>query len=154
MLLLLSSCSIFFKSEGPKSALGKEYHLSFKDDAWNFKKNERSDYVYQNREDGRILLSNSFCEEFQEGTLKDLAVKTFKTVDKFKVLKEESLNFHEREAYRIHGQGIVDGVAVQVHLLNTRRNNCYFDFVAISPIAAITKSNADFEKFLSSVDFQ
>lgn len=152
LLLLLSSCSIFFGSDSPKSAKGSEYKLKFSEPNWVSKKDERSDYVYENKVDGRILLSNSFCEEFQEDPLDQLALKTFRTINNFKAHKKDYTTFNNREAYRVSGTGEVDGVKVNLNLLNTRRNNCYFDFLSIDPMTA-TKDSA-FEKFLNAVEFQ
>lgn len=152
LLFLLTSCSIFFGSDTPKSAKGSEYKLNFDQNNWEAKKDDRSDYVFANKDDGRILLSNSFCEEFQEDPLDQLALKTFRTINKFKASKKDYTTFNNREAYRVSGTGEVDGVKVNLNLLNTRRNNCYFDFLSIDPMNA-NKDDA-FEKFLSSVEFK
>ena len=152
LLFLLTSCSIFFGSETPKSAKGSEYRVAFDQSHWKLKKDDRSDYVYENERDGRILLSNSFCEEFQEEPLDQLALKTFRTIGQFKVSKKDYTTFNNREAYRVSGTGEVDGVKVNLNLLNTRRNNCYFDFLSIDPMSA-TKDGA-FDKFLNAVEFQ
>lgn len=155
-LLLVSSCSIFFGNKQPDSAKGKQYKINFQQDQWieNKKNEERSDYVWTNKEDGRILLSNSFCEEFQDQPLDVLAKRTFNIVDDFKVEKKDYMTLENREAYRLEGKGKVDGVPVGLILVNTRRNNCYFDFVAITPLKSAKSEHADFEKFLKSVSFK
>lgn len=152
LLLLLSSCSIFFGSETPKSAKEKGYSIKYQSSDWLKKKDDRSDYVFENTKDGRIFLSNSFCEEFQDQPLDRLALKTFRTVDKFKSLKKEYVTFHNREAYKVSGTGVVDGVKVSLKLMNTRRNNCYFDFLAIDP--QNTSGDGAFDAFLNSVEFK
>lgn len=151
-LLLLSSCSIFFGSEAPRSAKDRYYQVNFKKDHWDAKKDQRSDYVFENTKDGRIILSNSFCEEFQDQALDRLALKTFRTIDNFTVKKQDYTTFNNREAYRVSGSGEVDGVRVNLQLLNTRRNNCYFDFLAIDPEASTT--DTVFDDFLSAVEFK
>ena len=155
-LLLVSSCSIFFGNKQPDSAKGSQYKINFNQENWieNKKNEERSDYVWTNKEDGRILLSNSFCEEFQDQPLDELAHRTFKAVGSFKAGEGKFTTFNDREAYRLEGIGKVDGVAVELHLLNTRRNNCYFDFVSITPVSLTNDRVADFDKFLSSVVFK
>ena len=155
LLFLISSCSLFLKPPESISAKGSMYKMNFDTSGWDQKKDERSDYIFVNKEDGRILLSNSFCEEFQEQGLDILARKTFNTVKKFKITKESYTTFHDREAYRLEGKGEVDGVSVGLKILNSRRDNCYFDFVAITPVkVAKTSHEADFENFLKSVDFK
>jgi hypothetical protein len=152
-LLLFSACSLLVGgSDAPKSAKGSRYVVGFKKSGWPPKPDPRSDYVFENRVDGRILLSNSFCDEFQEQPLDQLAAKTFSSVSKFVVKESTYTTFQDREAYRILGSGQVDGVHVTLQLLNTRRNNCYFDFLAISP-AGTPRDEAPFEDFLRSVEF-
>ncbi len=153
-LLLLTSCSLSFGPEQPASAKNKMYKVRFNESEWIQKKDERSDYVWENNSDGRILLSNSFCEEFQDQPLDKLATKTFNTIDELSIKKQDYTTFNNREAYRIEGKGSVDGVPVGLRLLNTRRNNCYFDFVAITPLKSAKDDLSDFEKFLDSVEFR
>lgn len=153
-LILLTGCSLFFNTKAPESAKGNEYKIKFSSTDWIQKKDNRSDYVYENNQDGRVILSNSFCQEFQDEALDNLATKTFRTIGEFKSKKGEYTTFHNREAYRLEGEGSVDGVKVGLKLLNTRRNNCYFDFVSISPLKTSTQSSADFDAFLNTVEFK
>lgn len=153
-LLFVNACSLSFGPDQPPSAKGDEYQVKFQSAEWKQQKEDRSDYVWVNKLDGRILLSNSFCEEFQDQPLDRLATKTFNTVDELVIEKKSYTTFHDREAYRIEGKGKVDGVPVGLQLLNTRRNNCYFDFVSITPLKSAEKTHLDFEKFLASVEFK
>lgn len=153
-LLFISGCSLYFGGKDqPKTAKGSRYSIPFSMPHWVYKKDKRSDYVFENDLDGRILLSNSFCEEFQEQSLERLATKTFKTVDGFKTKVSEYTTFQNREAYRIEGTGKVDGVPVTLRLVNTRRDNCYFDFVSINPDKTEEK-DAAFDTFLKTVSFK
>ena len=154
VLLFLSSCSFFFGgNEGPKTAKGSLYSVHFSAPTWTYKKDNRSDFVFENQ-DGRILLSNSFCEEFQDQPLDKLAVKTFTTIKDFKPTVSDYTTFQNREAYRLEGHGSVDGVKVSLRMLNTRRNNCYFDFVSIDPMDSAKTQDKAFADFLKSVVFR
>jgi hypothetical protein len=154
-LLLLSSCSLFFRgNDAPKSAKNSQYTINFHSSDWEMRKDDRSDYVWENKKNGRILLSNSFCNEFQEQGLDVLAKKTVKTMSHFDSHKGDFTTFHDREAYRLEGNGIVDGVKVGLSLLNTRRNNCYFDFVSIAPLSNPESNDPEFNEFLGSVVFK
>lgn len=152
LLLSLAGCSLYLGKDSPKTAKGSLYSVDLRLNEWERKKNQRSDFVYQNK-DGRILLSNSFCDEFQEQSLDRLARKTFSGISEFRESSGGFETFHGREAFRLAGTGMVDGVRVQVRLLNTRRNNCYFDFLAISP-EKIQDSHESFEAFLQAVRFR
>lgn len=139
-----------------QTAKGSLYEIHFKAANWveNSKEEDRSDYVWTNSQDGRILLSNSFCHEFQDQPLDTLALKTFNIVDDLKIEKKDYTTFENREAYHLEGKGKVDGVAVGLKLLNTRRNNCYFDFVAITPLKSAQDQASDFDNFLKAVVFK
>lgn len=157
-LMLLSvfifcGCSVMIGKDAPKSAKGSLYSIPFKEAGWTHKKDKRSDYIFENDKDGRIILSNSFCEEFQDQPLEQLATKTFKTMKNFKPQFQKYTTFNNREAYVMEGSGVVDGVNVYLRLLNTRRDNCYFDFLAISP-EGTDHSDKVFSDFLKAVVFQ
>jgi hypothetical protein len=107
-----------------------------------------------NKDDGRVLISNSFCNEYQNQSLNNLAMKTINSLSDGQLTQEKKITFHEREALEVEGEGKVDGVGVHLKLLNTRRNNCYFDFIAITPISVGTKGSEDFKIFLQSVEFK
>jgi hypothetical protein len=155
LLLLISSCALFWgRDRGPVSAKDKHYRVKFNQPAWRQRADERSDYVFANEQDGRIMLSNSFCNEFQDQPLEQLAGRTFETLSEFESIQGDYLQFSNREAYRMRGVGRVDGVKVNLQLLNTRRNNCYFDFVAIDPFSLSQGHHQDFEHFLNSVEFR
>ena len=146
-----------FGIKTPEGAKNSGYKVAFKKDHWVEKKQDKeqsSDYVFENEKDGRILLSNSFCKEFQDQPLDDLAKNTFNTVDDLKIKKKDYKTFHDREAYLLEGTGSVDGVPVGLMLLNTRRNNCYFDFVSITPLSSAKENEGEFEDFLKSVEFK
>lgn len=153
ILLLASSCSLMMGGGKTPSAKDKSYQVKFNSPQWEVQSNDkRSDYVFQNK-DGSILLSNSFCGEFQDEPLDRLAVKTFKGVSGFTSGEASWLTYRDREAYRLEGKGKVDGVSVGLRVLNTRRDNCYFDFISISP-AGSEVSKEVFDGFLSSVVFK
>jgi hypothetical protein len=154
LLILLTSCSVFIKDKTPETAKGSQYTVKFASVDWLLKKDDRSDYVFENQKDGRILLSNSFCKEFQDEPLDELAKKTFRSLADYKKINSLFKPFQHREAYFLEGRGNVDGVLVDLRLLNTRRNNCYFDFVGISPVATSPQVNTDFEAFINSVEFK
>jgi hypothetical protein len=154
ILLFITGCSLSMGPDQPKTAKGNQYKVHFKSENWNEKEEDRSDYVWVNKLDGRILLSNSFCDEFQDQPLDKLATKTFNTIDDLEIEKKDYTTFNNREAYRLEGKGKVDGVPVGLILLNTRRSNCYFDFVSITPLKSAHEVQSDFEKFLQAVDFK
>ena len=142
-IIMFSGCSLFTGlKDSPKTAKGTHYSISFKKTDWINKNDQRSDYVFENEKDGRILLSNSFCDEFQEQKLDRLAKKIFDNIKDFKLKKSQYITFKDREAFKGEGDGFVDGVKVHLILMNTRRNNCYFDFISITPSKVLPDSTS------------
>ncbi len=154
LLIIGASCSYLMEPDAPTSAKDVAYNIQFDSQDWVKTNQEHSDYAWTSKTDGCILLSNSICDDFQEQPLDKLANKTFNTISELKLLKKEFLSFHDREAYRVEGTGKVDGVAVELKLLNTRRNHCYFDFVSITPMSAKSHHQSDFDDFLKAVIFK
>lgn len=153
-IFLFNSCSFFWgKPNTPLSAKGSLYTIKFNRHGWILRDDVRSDYIFEKSENGQILLSNSFCNEFQEQPLDQIALKAFIGVKDLRIKNQGYLNFNQREAYEIKGSGFVDGVEVNIQLLNTRRNNCYFDFMDISPQKSKNQEPV-FEHFLKSVVFK
>lgn len=151
-LLFLTSCSLFFAGkEGPKSAKGDRYTISFTAPSWQRQIDNRSDFIFQNK-DGRTIISNSFCDEFQEQPLQQLAERSFRNIDRFQKKNGLLTDFKHRKAYRLDGEGEVDGIKVALKLLNTRRDNCYYDFLSIAPEG--TKEDGSFERLLEGVIFR
>jgi len=127
--------------------------VTFSHPDWKNVKSYESDYLFQHHKSGDILMVNSFCREFQTESLKKLAHRSFRDVEQVRIIEEKEISFHQRSAYRIKGEGKVDGVLVSLNLLNLRRDHCYFDFLSISSKKKNSGSEADFENFLSSVRF-
>jgi hypothetical protein len=154
VIFLLTGCSLFMSGpDQPRTAKKTRYIIDYKHSDWFEKTDDKSDYVFENKKDARIFLSNSFCDEFQEQSLDKLARKIFKNIQNFKMTGSQFINFKGREAFKSEGYGQVDGVNVNLILMNTRRDNCYFDFLSITPSKAVTESKS-FDDFLNSVEFK
>jgi hypothetical protein len=154
VILLLTGCSLFISGpDQPKTAKNTRYIITYVKTDWFQKIDNKSDYVFENAKDARIFLSNSFCDEFQEQKLDRLAKKIFDNIKDFKLKKSQYITFKDREAFKGEGDGFVDGVKVHLILMNTRRNNCYFDFISITPSKVLPDSTS-FDEFLNSVEFK
>jgi hypothetical protein len=154
VILLLAGCSLFISGpDQPKTAKETRYKITYVKNDWFQKFDNKSDYVFENAKDARIFLSNSFCDEFQEQKLDRLAKKIFDNIKDFKLKNSQYITFKKREAFKGEGVGLVDGVKVHLIIMNTRRNNCYFDFISITPSNVVPDSKS-FEEFLDSVEFK
>lgn len=133
MLMTISACSWLIPT--PKkspTAKNTQYKLQYDSTTWKEIKQKQSDYVFQHTS-GVTLVVNSFCGEFQDEPLSFLARKTFKGLEEVKIRSESPLKISNREAYQMQADGIIDGVKVNIKVINLRRNNCYYDFLRITP---------------------
>lgn len=152
VLFSLTSCSWMIPS--PKktpSAKKREYSLKYKNKDWLLVEQDKSDYVFQNNS-GTTLVINSFCGEFQDQPLNILALKTFSGLKHIKNRKESPLIISQREAYSLEAEGSLDGVEVNIKVINMRRNNCYYDFLRITPHNSPIVANQP-DDLISKVEF-
>lgn len=169
MCLGSSSCSFFFSSKDRyQSAKNKYYTITFRHQNWKQQDDPNSDFSFLYRSQssnasqarGQLLVAKSYCQEFQDASLEELATKILKSFKDFKINKQQYFTFQKREAFRLTGQGYIDGVKVSISLVNTRRNFCYYDFIFIDPseneektIILKNENQNMFNDFLSSVKF-
>ncbi len=152
ILLIFTGCSWLIPA--PKkvpSAKNDGYKLNYNSADWKLLKQKQSDYVFQNQ-NGSTLVINSFCGEFQDEPLPVLAEKTFNGLDDIKNRKESPLTLSNREAFQLEADGSLDGVTINIKVINMRRNNCYYDFLRITP-QGVTASQNQPEEMINAVEF-
>lgn len=148
ILLILSSCSFFLPSNKMKNAK-TSYQMKFVPNGWSEHKTDRADYYFQGPQ-GASLIVQSFCNEFQNDDLKKLAINTFRSLDNSIIKHQKSFTLKNREALETIGEASMDGVKVNLNLINTRRNNCYYDFFEILPL----QQKSIIDKFIQGVEFK
>lgn len=148
ILLILSSCSFFLPSTKTKNAKAS-YQMKFVPNGWSEHKTDRADYYFQGPH-GASLIAQSFCNEFQNDDLKKLAANTFRSLDSSIIKQQKSFTLKNREALETRGEASMDGVKVNLALINTRRNNCYYDFFEILPL----QQKSMIDEFIQSVEFK
>jgi hypothetical protein len=152
ILFIIAGCSWLVPT--PKktpTAKGVGYKLKYKSSEWSEVKQKQSDFVFQNKE-GSTLVINSFCGAFQDEPLKFLAEKTFNGLESVKNKTEKAMTISNREAHLIEAIGGIDGVSVNIKVINMRRNNCYYDFVRITPEGVKPTANQP-EDLISAMEF-
>lgn len=148
ILFLITSCSFFLPS--PKKESAKEsYKIRQIPSTWSEQQTDRADYYFMGPH-GSSLIVQSFCNEFQNSDLKNLALTTFRSLEKSRILDQKSFMLQNREALRSSGEAYVDGVKVSLTLINTHRNNCYYDIFEILP----QKSSSIIDEFIQGITFK
>lgn len=148
ILLILSSCSFFLPSTKTKNAK-TSYQMRFVPNGWSEHKTDQADYYFQGPQ-GASLIVQSFCNEFQNDDLKKLAATTFRSLDSSTITQQKTFTLKNRDALETRGEASMDGVKVNLTLINTRRNNCYYDFFEILPL----KQKSNINEFISGVEFK
>ncbi len=149
LIFLLTSCSFF--SSTPQSQSAKDsYTLPSPPKSWKANHTQQADYVFYGPK-GSSLLIQSFCKEFQSPTLKNLAHGTFNSLDRAKITEQVEFNLQDRKALRSQGEAFLDGVKIHLTLVNTKRNNCYYDFLEVLPK---TKSQSIIDDLLKGITFK
>ncbi len=153
-LLPLAACSLFIPSNDPRATKDKDLKVAFEMNGWAVTDPRESDLAWVQQQSGDVMLVNSFCGEFQSLPLETLALKTFKDYPEFKPLGKNTLEWHEREAFEMEAEALVDGVKVLLHIRNYRRDHCYYDFVLISPRTRTESSLQAFATMVKGVEFR
>lgn len=153
-LLPLAACSLFIPSNDPRATKDKDLKVQFEMKDWAVTDPRESDLAWVQQQSGDVMMVNSFCGEFQSLPLETLALKTFKDYPEFKPLGKNTLVWHEREAFEMEAEAMVDGVKVLLHIRNYRRDHCYYDFVLISPRTRTQNSLQAFATMVKGVEFR
>lgn len=153
-LLPLAACSLFIPSNDPRATKDKDLKVQFEMNGWAPTDPRESDLAWVQQQSGDVMMVNSFCGEFQSLPLETLAVKTFKDYPDFKPLGKNTIEWHEREAFEMEAEAMVDGVKVLLHIRNYRRDHCYYDFVLISPRTRTQNSLQAFATMVKGVEFR
>jgi hypothetical protein len=149
LFFLITACSFFTASD--KSISAKDsYILSPLAPSWRQEASLKADYLFSGPA-GASLIVQSFCHEFQSSSLKNLAQETFNSLDQAQVTKQNEFILQGRSALRTQGIGQLDGVKVHLTLINTKRNNCYYDFLEILPHA---QTASIINELLAGITFQ
>jgi hypothetical protein len=123
--------------------------MRFVPNGWSEHKTDQADYYFQGPQ-GASLIVQSFCNEFQNDDLKKLAATTFRSLDSSTITQQKTFTLKNRDALETRGEASMDGVKVNLTLINTRRNNCYYDFFEILPL----KQKSNINEFISGVEFK
>jgi hypothetical protein len=152
--LLLASCSYIIPTPGeaPKSDGLK---VNFRHNDWRRVSASESDadFAFQNEINKSFIYVESLCHKYQDVSLVKLSAKLLEHFTAPEILKQDALTFQKRDALKTLARGKLDGVTVDLTILNLKKNDCLYDFVMITPkVNALTESRTQFESFLTTVD--
>lgn len=147
ILFLLSACSFFSTTDKSPSAKNT-YTFSELPSSWKEGKTVDHDYVFYGPQ-GSSLMIQSFCQEFQSASLSNLAHATFNSLDRSEIIEQKEFMLQDRAALMSKGTATIDGVRFRLTLVNSKRNNCYYDFLEVLPQQGAVSIIEQFIKGLS-----
>jgi len=152
--LLLSSCSYFVPTPGeaPKS---DSIFTSFSEKNWIRVNSHQSDadFAFQNKNTKSYIYVESLCHKYQDVPLNKLSAKLLNHFNNPEIQNQETFNYQKREALKTFARGKIDGVTVDLTVVNLKKNDCLYDLVMITPDnKTLTESRAQFEIFLKEVN--
>jgi len=101
------------------------------------------------------IATNAFCREtFEDAQRADLISSMTGGISRLKILHEEELELDDRTALKRHMSGELDGVPIELEHVLVKKNNCMFDFVAISEVPMTDKVQTDFASFYQSFHYE
>lgn len=152
-VLLCAGCSLV--APGPAvPSKDPKLQTTFSATGWAVTDPHESDHAWSHHGRGDVMLVNSFCGEFQDLPLENLAIKTFSGYEDFKPLGKNELMWQGREAFEMEAQARLDGVKVLLYIRNYRRDHCYYDFLLVTPRERHPDSLKAFQLLLDGVRFR
>lgn len=148
LAFLLTACGFFAPDKSPTAK--DSYTITAPSSQWQAITNPDSDYLFYGPQ-GSSLMLQSFCHEFQSESLSNLAQKTFRSLDKSTIVEQKEFMLQDRTALRSQGVATVDGVQVKLTLINTKRNNCYYD---ILEVLAHKEAPSIIDHFIQGINFK
>ncbi len=148
--LSLSSCSLLI----PETSKDKKFssYQAERPSGWKKTAKANADYAFVNPKTSAIIYTNSICDKYSHARLTDLGQNILRSVDKFSAPHPHKTSFANRDAYRWTGQGLLDGVPINLDYLIVRKSNCVFDFVLIAPeLEYWAQDQTSFDQFLSTL---
>ncbi len=127
-LITLYSCS---STQDKKS---ESYDLVINESISNWEEIEKdlADHAYKNSKTQSLLIINSQCRKYNNTKLKNMYFDLFPSTGDTRVISEEYLKLHNRDALKVSSVTSADGVERFLTVVLFKRNRCTYDFILIS----------------------
>ncbi|MBI5299339.1 MAG: hypothetical protein HY877_03475 [Deltaproteobacteria bacterium] len=109
---------------------------------------------FRNKITGASIVTEAICgAAFEDLALNILTEQVLSELQNVKKQKQANWMLSERDAlYSIYSAAL-DGVPVQLNILVIKKNQCQFDFWAVSNPKAGPQTSADFESFVKGFNY-
>lgn len=111
--------------------------------------------LFQNRASGATLATEALCGgAYEDLSLKRMTEHLFAGLQDVHRKKEEMWRLSGREALYTQVRATLDGAPVHLNIAVIKKNECQFDFLAVSGEAFAEATAQDFEKFVKGFDYE
>jgi len=156
LLLPLSSCFGIDRSGGiMKYRAGTaltgtgSFHVSRLPPPWKGPKIRLKQLIHENDPLQATIVTDALCgPKYDDGPLPKLAAEMFQKMTDRKIASQITLTIDGRSAYRMRGQGRMDGVLLEMDVVVLKKNLCLYDMVYVAPPAAFSRGEKDFEDYI------
>lgn len=91
---------------------------------------------------------------YEDLSLKRMTEHLFAGLQDVRRSREEIWRLSGREALHTEAQAALDGAPVNLNVLVIKKNECQFDFFAVSSAAHAEETARDFEQFVKGFDYE
>jgi len=146
-VFLVACVSVTLKTDGPQTAQG----LVYEEPQGQFKRT--SDKVFPSwiqEKTGHIISLMSECGN-ADPSLEALQAEAMQSIDEAQLIKEERINYQQKEALKTTFSGKINNVDTKVQSLVFKKSNCSFTFTFAGRKQNFESEIKHFEKLLESV---
>ncbi len=144
-LFFLSGCvSVSLKPSAGKRA--DNYDFQEPKNPFSSISNEGADHAWQSKTTGNTLVVMSECSS-NDPSLEILRDDTLNAMSKPDVVTSETTQFLSRTALETHARGTVDGVAVEMKNIITKRNGCQYNISYVGAADRFQEELVHYENF-------
>lgn len=117
---------------------------------WSPPHNQLKQAVYTHEGMQATIVTDALCgKKFEDAPLKRLAADLFEPLEKAHVKSENGFVLDGRNAYRIMGEGALDGVPMGMAVVVLKKDFCLYDFVLFAPPKHFPAAEKDFKDYVS-----
>jgi hypothetical protein len=134
LALVLASAGCAKQSSTSHTPEAASYRVGQPGDGWRPQSAGSADHAWVHRDISGTIYTSSACgKRYEDGRLEDLARHLTFGIARGDAIRVEHTRLDDRAALLSVWQGALDGIAVQVGTVVTKKNACLYDLLYLAP---------------------